>query len=352
MLDDEKRISQIDVAHMLQGLVQFPEQIKAALQIMDAAKIPDFIKINNVVISGMGASGISGDIVESLFRDKIDVPIVVNKEYELPRWANKHTLAIVLSYSGNTEETLSSFKSATQKKCKIIGVSSGGKLKEYCEARGITFITIPSSFQPRAATAFLLFPLLYILKRNKLIPDSIDEDIQETLAVTEEFRTRNNVSVPESENQAKQLAQKLFNTIPQIYGWGVYTPIAKRWRHQFNENSKLIARDDIVSECNHNDLVGWSANPEISKQFSCIIFRDKTEESVYISARLDFMKTLFEGVAKQVIEVSPKGKSRLAKQMYMMCLGDITSCYLAILRNIDPSPVEVIAALKNRLAEI
>jgi glucose/mannose-6-phosphate isomerase len=131
----------------------------------------------------------------------------------------------------------------------------------------------------------------------------------------------------------------------------VYTPIATRWRHQFNENSKIIARTDIVSECNHNDIVGWSANPEMSKLFSCILFRDKDEETIDMTTRLNFMRDLFHNTAANIIEIPPKGRSQLAKMMYLMCLGDLTSCYLALLRQVDPSPVDIIMELKRRLAE-
>jgi len=352
MLDDLKLISETDRSNMIDVLVHFPDQIKESMEIVKSSNIPNFIKIDNVLITGMGASGIIGDILQSLFRDKIDIPIFVNREYDLPKWVRKDTLAIFISYSGNTEETLSSFKIAHQKKCKIICISSGGRLQELCEKRDITHIKVPSGLQPRASTAYLLFPIIYIFKKNGLLKNNIEADIEETISVIDHFINNNKKSIPERDNLSKQIANRIFNTIPQMYGWGVYFPIAKRWRTQFNENSKIIARDDVVSESNHNDIVGWSYNPEISKQFSCILFRDKSSESIRMSTRLDFMKTLFEDVSANVIEVYPKGKSKLAKMMYMMCLGDFVSYYLAILRKIDPSPVDVITELKKRLAEI
>jgi len=351
MANDIEKITMIDKAHMLDGLARFPEQIKEALTIAEAVQRFNFLKINNVVVAGMGGSAISGDIMLSLFRDKLDVPLIVNREYDLPKWVNKDTLVICISYSGNTDETLSSFKIASQKKCKILCISTGGKLQDLAEKRGIPFIKIPAGIQPRAATAYLLFPLIIFLKKIGLLKTAIETDIEETIAVTTDFVTLNKKEVPEENNLAKHLAKKIFNTIPQIYGWGVYTPIAIRWRHQLNENSKIIARSDIVPECNHNDIVGWSGNPDISKQFSCILFRDKDEETIDMTTRLNFMRDLFHNTAGNVIEVSPKGKSQLAKMMYLMCLGDFTSCYLAVLRGINPSPVDIITELKKRLAE-
>jgi len=351
MLDDFEIISKIDKSNMLDRLAQFPEQIREAVEIANNANIDKFIKIDNVIITGMGASSIAGDIVKSLFRDKIDVPISVNRDYDLPKWANKDTLAIFVSYSGNTEETISSFKIASQKKCKTICISSGGKLQELSEKRGVKNITIPSGFQPREAIAYLLILLITILKKNSLLKNSLDADIEESIAVIKDFVDNNKKSVIEANNLSKQIARTILNTTPQIYGWGIYYPIAKRWRTQFNENSKIIAREDVVSESNHNDIVGWSSNPEASRNFSCIMFRDKNEGSLNISIRLDFMKKLFQDTVANIIEIHPNGKSRLAKMMHTLCLGDFVSCYLAILRQIDPTPVDVIIELKNRLAE-
>jgi len=352
MLDDLNIISKVDTSNMLDDLVKYPDHIKKALEIAENAEIERVLKIDDVLLTGMGASAISGDIVNCLFRDKIEVPFVVNRNYDLPKWVKKDTLAIFVSYSGNTEETLSSFKIAYQKRCKILCISSGGKLQEMCEKRGVTHVKIPSGFQPRAATMFILIPLIIFLKRLNLLKNDVLSDIEETILITKDFVENNNKSVSKENNVSKKLAEKIFNTTPQIYGWGVYTPIAARWRQQFNENSKLIARSDVVSECNHNDIVGWSANPEVSKNFSCILFRDRAEESPNMSTRLNFMKTLFDDTTACVVEISAKGKSKLARMMYMMYLGDFTSCYLAVLRKIDPSPVDIIMELKKRLAEL
>jgi glucose/mannose-6-phosphate isomerase len=351
MANNNDSIASVDKANMLDGLTRFPEQIKESLAIAETVERFGFLKIDNVIITGMGASAISGDIMGSLFRDKLDVPLFVNREYDLPKWVNKDTLVICISYSGNTDETLSAFKIAYQKKCKIICISTGGKLQELAEKRQVPFIKVPSGIQPRAATAYLLFPSIIFLKKIGLLKTTIDADIQEAIAVTQDLITLIHKAVPEENNLAKQIARQLYNAIPQTYGWGIYTPIAIRWRHQFNENSKLIARTDIAPDCNHNDIVGWSANPEISKRFTCVVFRDKDEESLDMTTRLNFMRDLFHNTAGAVIEVLPKGKSQLAKMMYLMCLGDFSSCYLAVLRGIDPTPIDIINELKKRLTE-
>ena len=352
MLDDLNLISEIDKSNMFGDLASFPDQIKNSKDIVDSSNLPNLYKVDDIVISGMGASSISGDIVQSLFRDRLDIPIYVNRQYDLPKWANKNTLVLSQSYSGNTEETLSTFKHATQKHCKIIGISSGGKLQEYCEKREIPHIKIPLGIQPRAATGYVLFSAIYALKKTGVLKQDVDLEINETFSLVEEFRNQNKKEVPEKNNYAKQIAEKIVGTTPQVYGWNFYTPIARRWCTQFNENSKVICRFDEVSECNHNDIVGWSMDPEASKNFTCLLFRDNENESIYMAKRLDFMKKLFEGVAGNVIEIPIKGKKRLAKMMYAMYLGDYLSCYLAILRKVDPSPVNIITELKEELAKL
>ncbi len=352
MLDDLKQIKNIDKSDMLSDIAGFPDQIVKSKEIVENSSLESFYKIDNIIISGMGASAITGDIIQKLFRDRIDIPIFVSRQYDLPKWANKNTLVLSQSYSGNTEETLSTFKHAYQKHCKIISLSSGGKLKEYSEKRNLSHIMIPTGVQPRAATGYLLFSSLYALLKTGIFRYDMENEINETIAITKELRNNNKKEINKDKNLAKQLAEKIYNTIPQVYGWTIYTPIAKRWCTQFNENSKLICRYDEVSESNHNDIVGWSSNPEISKLFSCLLFRDHDNETVYLSKRFEFMKKLYSELTANYIEIQVLGKKRLPKMMYAMYLGDFTSCYLGILRKIDPMSIGAIIELKNELSKL
>lgn len=355
MLDDSAAIDAIDRSHMLDIIAKFPEQIKDAITI--AKRIKDEIKdefgsktLEKIVISGMGGSAISGDIIQGWLRDSLHIPLFVNREYTVPAWVDKHTLSIFLSYSGNTEETLGAFADAYAKQSTCVGISSGGFLKERCNEYACLHIEIPPGFQPRAATAYLLFPTIMILDFIGLIPYPVSDEIEETMTVARNVRDKNRKEKTEEENKAKQIARKLQGTIPHIYGWNHFAPIAKRWRTQLNENSKVIARDDVISECNHNDIVGWSSNPEVSKNSSCILLRDREHEPKQIGKRFDFMKHLFEQVAANTIEVDATGNTLLARMISLMYLGDFVSCYLAVLRKVDPTPVDIITELKTELA--
>lgn len=352
ILEEPNQIDEVDVSHMGDALFSFPEQIEESIEIMQHASIPKLYNIQQIIFTGMGGSAISGDIIQIYLREKLSLPIMVNRSYDLPKWANKHTLIMAQSYSGNTEETLSSFKQAHQRSCPIIAISSGGKLKEYCEKRNTPFVKIPSGYAPRAATAYLLFCGLLSIRNAGILQHQIDSDIDEIVHILNEMRKNISKETPISKNTAKNIAAQIGETIPQIYGWGPFEPIAKRWATQFNENSKLIARYDIVPECNHNDIVGWTGHPSASKHFTCILFRDAKLETIQMKARLDFMKHLLQEVSTGVIEIESQEKSIFAKMMYCMYLGDYVSFYTAIQRHIDPSPVPIITQLKEVLDKL
>ena len=352
MLDEINLITEIDKSDLLGKIAKLPEQITESKEIINNTNLAPIYKIDHIIICGMGASAISGEIIQNFFRDRLDIPIFINRRYDLPKWAHKNTLVISQSYSGNTEETLSSFKHGFQKRCKMIGISSGGKLEQFCINREVPHIKIPDNLPPRTATGYFLFCCLLTLKKIGILKNDYDSEIEESVYITKELRNTIVKEIREQENIAKQIAKRIFGSIPQVYGFNEYSPIAKRWCTQFNENSKLICKYDEVSECNHNDIVGWSADNDVSKQFSCILFRDHESETVYFSKRLEFMKKLFQEVAKDVIEINVKGKKRLSKMMYAMLLGDFISAYLAILRKVDPTPIVAINELKDELSRI
>lgn len=350
MLDNLELITRIDKSKMLDVVADFPNHIVQATKLAEDIEIAEK-DINNIVISGMGGSAISGDILKEWLRDRLDIPIFVNRDYNLPKWVGKDTLSIFLSYSGNTEETLSSFREAIKRKSICVGISSGGKLEDICKEKSVPHVKIPSGFQPRAAIAYLLFPTIKIIQKIGLL-DDVDGEIKEAVKISQEISDNNKKEIKQSNNLAKSIALSIKDTLPHIYGWRYYVPIARRWRTQINENSKMIARFDEVPECNHNDIVGWTEQTEIAAMSSCVFLRDKADEPERISERYEFMREVFENAGTKVIEINAKGKDLLAKMISLMYLGDFISCYLAILKGVDPTPVDVISKLKGRLSNL
>jgi glucose/mannose-6-phosphate isomerase len=352
MLDDIKKISEVDKSNQIDNLEKLPYHINQSIKIAQSNFFDKLFKINNIIFNGIGGSAISGDIIKSLLWTKLNIPIFVNRNNIIPKWANKNSLVITQSYSGNTEETINFFKQAYQRKCKMISISSGGKLEKYSENRGIIHIKIPTGLIPRNAVSYFIFIPLIILDKTGLTSNIFKFDINEILQITKDVIRNNNKKVKIENNQSKKIAIKIFNTIPQIYGWGIFTAIAKRWSTQFNENSKLISKYDIIPESNHNDIVGWSQNYENTKKFSCFLFRDKALEDIYMSKRLDFMRILYSDLSANLIEIHNKGNDSISKLLYLISLGDYISCYTAILREIDPTPVSVIDELKDKIQSI
>jgi glucose/mannose-6-phosphate isomerase len=349
MLDNIKRISEIDKSNLIDDLEKLPFQINQTIEIVKSKYFEKLFKIDNIIFNGIGGSAISGDIIQTLMWNKLNIPIYVNRNNIIPKWANKNTLVITQSYSGNTEETLNFFKQAFQKKCKMISISSGGKLQTFCENRKINHIKIPSNLIPRNAISYFIFISLNILDKTGLTNNIFKFNLEEILNVTKNVIKQNNKNVKTEKNFSKKIALKIFNTIPQLYGWGIFSPIAKRWSNQFNENSKLISKYDVIPESNHNDIVGWSQNYEVSKRFSCFLFRDKNLENINMSKRLNFMKILYSDSSANLIEIYNEGNDLLSKILYLISLGDYISCYTAILREIDPTPVLIIDELKEKI---
>ena len=348
-LNNEEEMRYIDTHNMLSMLYHLPTQIEETEKIVEEASLPKVFRVDHILVCGMGGSAISGNILQSYLRRKLSIPIEVNRSYDLPKWVNRHTLVFSQSYSGDTEETLLAFKQAYEKHCQIIAVSSDGRLEEYCKHRGIPHIKIPSGYPPRAAIGYLLFSMIFALKKIGILQHNIEKE--ETISILKEAREEFNEKISIDNNIAKQLAIKIHGSIPQIYSLDIYKPIAKRWMNQFAENSKLISRYNVLPEATHNDIVAWSFDETLSKNFSCIFLRDSNEENSSMRSRVDFMKRILTPMGLNVEDVFPRGKKLLAKMMYLLYLGDYISCYLAFLRNVDPTPIDAITELKEILSK-
>ena len=305
---------------MLEIVKKFPEQVEEAMK-MDIEFSIEGIK--SIAVAGMGGSAISADIIKHFSK----LPFFVIRDYKIPSFLNEYTLFIAISYSGNTEETLTCYKKA-KRICKTFAITSGGKLSEMEENK----LLIPKNMQPRAAIAYLLFPLAKFLAKNNLL---YNIDLEETLYI-----------LKSNKEQMQYAAEKIANSIegiPLIYGYGVMASIAKRWRQQLNENAKMTAFDFSLPECNHNELEAWERN---GKDFTCIFLRNKDEDEK-IKKRFEFMKEVYG----KVIEVFSIGKNDFAKAIYLLHIGDLVSAYKAAIDGVEAEPVDLIAKLKKFLTQ-
>ena len=348
ILDDVKNIKAVDKSNMINFCVNSAKLYREATELAHNIKL-NYPEPDNVIVAGMGGSGIGGDLLKDWARNQIAIPIEVNREYELPAYASRNTLVLLTSYSGDTEETLSSFLDALKRKCMIYCVSSGGALLEKAERLSVPYLRVPSGIPPRAALPYLFVPLLICMEKMGLVSGA-SEELSEAFQLLEKTSKDNAPEKPTMENFAKALALNIGQTSPIVYGFGFYRSVATRFKQQFNENSKVPAKWDVFSELNHNEIVGWERAGKLGKCFSAIFLRD-SEESTAIQSRIEITKELVEQAGVGLMEVQAQGKSRLARMLSTVCTGDFTSVYLAVLHGVDPTPVKTVNYLKETLKQ-
>jgi len=349
-LDDEKTYQKLDPDGMLARIKELPMQCKQAWQAAMDFNLPrDYSEVDKVVILGMGGSAIGGDLIKSLVMPEIKIPVIVYRDYGLPACVDRKTLLIASSYSGNTEETLSGFEPAMATGAKILAMTTGGKVQEIAEAHNIPVFKITYKAQPRAALGFSFIPALGVLQKLGFIKDKA-ADVSETVQVLENLATKLDEKSPVSKNPAKQIAQRLFGNLPVIYGAGIASEAAHRWKTQINENGKAWAFYEVFPELNHNATVGFPLPADLVKKIRVILLRSPLFNE-RVKLRYDVTCELLKqaGVAYEFVD--GKGKSALSQMVSLVSIGDYASYYLAILYKVDPSPVKVISYLKDRLAK-
>lgn len=349
-LDDIKLYPSIDPEGMLARIKELPMQCKQAWQAAMSFDLPpDYRNIDKVVVLGVGGSAIGGDLIRTLLQAEMKIPVVVHRDYDLPAFVDAKTLLIASSYSGNTEETLSSFNSALKTDAKKIAVTTGGKLGEIARVNNVPIFKIQYQAQPRAALGFSFIPTLGILQKLGFIKDK-SADVTEIVQVLEKLSAKLDEKSPVKSNPAKQLAQKLYGKLIVVYGAGITAEVAHRWKAQLNENSKAWTFYEVFPELNHNAVVGYGLPEDIASKTRVILLR-----SLAFNARIKLRYDVTCEILKQSVVayefVDGEGKSPLAQMVSLISFGDYVSYYLAILYKVDPTPVKLIAYLKERLAK-
>lgn len=341
----------MDTTGMLEALIGLPMQCtRACWDLAREVKLPEIEAISNIVVTGLGGSAIGGDLLRVYAADKVAIPIVVNRNYELPKFVGQDTLVFAVSYSGNTEETLSAYEDARARRANIITITTGGKLAEMAQRDGYPVIGIPGGISPRAATGFLFIPTLRVLERLGIMSDVTDE-IVEMIDFIKDMRNKLGPGAPEQENPAKQIARKLHNKLPVIWGAaGTTEVVAQRWKGQINENAKAPAYWNVLPELNHNEIVGFQVPSDILKKIHIVILRDERDHP-RVQKRIEITKNVIREAVDGYTEVWASGKGSLSKIYSLIYTGDYTSVYLAALNGIDPGPVKIIDYLKKELRD-
>lgn len=334
----------LDESKMLPKILDFPNQLEKAwttLWIKDLDIDPN--SFDRVIVCGMGGSGIAGGLIRDFALGSSPKSIDVWQDYRLPNWVNEKSLVIIVSYSGETEEALDALSLALEKKAKIIGISSGGKLEAQSKIHAFLHVGINYQSQPREALGYLYGSLLTLLSKLGVI-DLTEKNFFQ--AVAELKKTIEKKTFPE---KAASLAMSLNNKIPLIFTYNPLLSVAKRWANQFNENSKVFALSAGSPELCHNIVVGldFPAPEKLS-----VLFLESAFAFSRNIAREKVIQKLFQNKDIPLTPLSIRSGSLLAEQLLFLHFGDLLSYYLAGVYGIDPSPIESIKFLKDELRKI
>lgn len=319
---------------MKQVILDFPKQFEISLRAAENIKINGpFV---NIIVCGMGGSALPGSLLPEL-GVRFDLPLFTHRDYGLPKAANEKSLIICVSFSGNTEETISAYQEAIEKNYNAIAVCTGGKLEQMAKENGLPVAVVPNDCgQPRFGTGYLVAAVLKILSNCGII----NEQSTALLAMARSLQPQ------KYEEQGKILSQKLIDKIPVIYAANQCRSLARIWKIKFNENSKIMAFWNYFPELNHNEMVGLT---NLKGNFHFIIIRDENDHA-RTKKRMDLFANLAKEKGAQVDFVKLGGKNKLEKVFNCLLLGDWVSYYLALAYGQDPTPVAIVENFKKQLS--
>lgn len=322
-------------------ITAFTQNITDGLAVAAAATIrtPEH-PIQNIVICGMGGSGIGGKLVAQWVQDECRVPILSIQDYHLPSFVGQNTLVIGSSYSGNTEETMIAIEEAHARGSHIIGVCSGGELQSFCNKNDYDCVVVPGGNPPRTAVGFSIVQLTSVLVRLGLVDKARVAEIDGGRRLILEH-------LPVIHEEAKKIAEVLHGKVPVVYAGAGYEAVAVRTRQQFNENSKELGWMNVIPEMNHNELVGWGGGDD---RFAAL-FLQTGDLSIRNQRRFELSVELVSRKTKTYV-AHAKGNNRIERSLYLIHLVDWASLYLSNLKNGDPIEIEVIDYLKDELSKI
>jgi glucose/mannose-6-phosphate isomerase len=349
-LDDQELYPRLDPSGLRHRLLDFPDQCRRAWQ--EAREFPlslDVAGCKQVLVAGMGGSAIGGDLLADLASTTPSAPVIVIRGYRIPYVLDQASLVLSCSYSGNTEETLATFRQATSQDVPIIAISSGGTLGREAQGRSIPFLRIDYEGEPRSALGYsFIVPAVLLTKLGLLNSENIN--FEDAFGAVDSLLPTLGEAAPADANPAKKLAQALLNRLIVVYGSGIYSSVSRRWKTQFNENSKVPAYFESLPEAHHNAVVGFSL-PDAVKELTTAVFLEPHDISPRMARRYEVTRELLDRESVPHHTIRGAAGSPLAQMLTTTLIGDYTSYYLAILQGVDPSPVNSIAYIRERMGQ-
>jgi len=346
-LDDRATVVRLDPEGMLGRIESLPEQCAEAWERARALDLPQTHRdARDVVLLGMGGSGIAGDILRTLTLLSSAMPVQVARGYDVPASVGEGTLAVACSHSGNTEETLSAFRQAVDAGAKTFVITKGGELKKRADEAGAPTFLYEYEGEPRSALGHQLMALLAVGEQAGLLGPQ-KAAVTETIDLMKEQRSTIGFDVPAAANPCKQLALRLQGKLTAIVGAGVLDVAAYRWKTQINENADSWAIHESLPELDHNSIVGFGLPDASSLR---VVFLRSERLDPHLLARYGPTADALAdaGVAQETVAVA--GTGPLARVLAAIHYGDYVSYYLGLLNGVNPSAVGPIETLKEKLA--
>jgi len=362
VLDNREAIMTLDPSRSFMDELAFPKNLRKAVRNVKAFKLPNKVKVGShvidysenvykIVFAGMGGSAIAGDLIRNWLDADVRVPVEAVRGYHLPAYVDEETLVFLISYSGNTEETLSCILDALNKGCKIISISSNGALQRVSKALSLPVIGLPKMAAARVSFPYLFAPVPYIMARLNVLPfEKVNHEIAVATKIVDRLSKEYAIEVPFEKNFAKMAALQIFGTVPVIYCYGPYRSVGLRFKTQVNENCKLPARFDVFPELNHNEIMGWEASTKILKHYTMILLRSP-DEPKEVQTRIEVLKKRFFEKARSVLEIYAQGENLLARMLCLLFTADMVSLYLSVLLRRNPVASQTFQILKYEVTE-
>ncbi|OGD86139.1 hypothetical protein A2Z23_03405 [Candidatus Curtissbacteria bacterium RBG_16_39_7] len=351
-LDDLAAIKKLDLQNLSGSILALADQVRQVVAGKDKIVVPRaYYGVSNIVVAGMGGSALGPEIVRHLFAPKVKVPITIVRDYSLPAFVDQNTLLILSSYSGNTEETLAAGEEGLKKGAKIVGIATGGKLEQFLKTNSLPSYIFEPKFnpcgQPRMGLGYSIFGILSILTQAGLL-DISNSEIEMAIKEIEKANNRFNLEVLRVKNPAKQLAEKINGKIPIVVGAEFLAGNVHTIANQINENAKTFSSWFLLPELDHHLLEGL-ANPKSNHKNLAFLFLDSNLYSLRIQKRVGVTKEVIGKNGVEFLEFKPGGHSELEQSFEVMVFGSWLSFYLAILADLDPTPIPWVNFLKEKL---
>lgn len=326
-------------------LESFTDQLRDALKIGQETHIkPAKKEIRNIVLSGVGGSGVGGNLVAALCQDALKVPMLVSKSYDIPAFVNEHTLFLASSFSGNTEETNESLQKALKAGAQCVVITSGGKLADTAAKNELEIFKAPADLpSPRAHFGYSTIPLMYILHHKGLLDTSFINQTESLIRLLEQEKE-------EIRQKAERIANGIKGYLPIIYTDSRVYPVAVRMLQQLAQNGKHLGHANEFPEMNHNEVVGWEHPAQVLSD-SKVLFLKTDYDHPRVRERFRLSRDLFSKKAANILDLQAKGQSLLEQCFYLINLTDWVSYFLAYANDTDPYPTQAIDQLKDELAK-